>query len=113
MKKSLGVALIATLLVLYGFRWIHAGSPGDATGNAIALAMLALSFWLADTIWRRPSKVVLPYACWAAGHLLANGWLQHFRNGEPVAHVLIWWLFVGAALVAVGFHARDYARQVG
>jgi hypothetical protein len=116
MKRPAGIVLIAGLLLIAGLRVLgatpSAGSgPSTVLVRGVELALALISLGTAFTLWRLRSNGVKVYAAWAIAWLLGGATVQVIAEGEPLLHILIWWVVVGAVLAAVGFYLRSELRR--
>ena len=116
MKKAPGIIVLSALLVLLGLRLF--GAHPSASTNAVRLAItcgyLALgvrSLITATALWRGSARALLLFGFWAITYLAIGGLVQVVSDGAPIGEVAIWWVFVGAVLLAVGAHIRYVRRQ--
>ena len=117
MKKSAGIVLISGLILLFGLRLLG-GIPLPANGNqrtvlmVVCLSLGALSVVVASALWRGTPQALAWYGAWAVAYLAGGGVAQVVAESAPLSHVVIWWVFVGAMLVAVGAHLRHALKEM-
>lgn len=115
MPRTAGVVLIASALFILGLQALSAGAPPAVANNTLAtrtiLGVLGLiSIAVAITIWRRQPAALKAYALWAGAWLIGGAAVQYLTGVAPVAEIVIWWVFVGAALAAAGLYLRSALR---
>ena len=116
MKKPAGIVLIAGLLLITGLRILGGTrSTGDGPStvliHGVELTLGPMSLGTAVTLWRLRSNGAKVYAAWAIAWLIGGAIFQVVADGAPVSHIIIWWVFVGAVLAAVGFYLRSELRR--
>jgi hypothetical protein len=116
MKKAPGIVIISGLLVLLALRLF--GAHPSATTNpervGLLLGCLALgvmSLITATALWHGSSKALSLFVAWSFTYLATGGAVQFVSDRAPLNEVAIWWVFIGAVLLAVGAHLRYALRQ--
>lgn len=116
MKKAPGIVVISVLLVLLALR-LFASHPSAGT-NTVRLALGCgygvlgiMSLITATALWRGTSRALSLFIVWSLTYLAMGGVVQIASDRAPVSEIAIWWVVVGAVLVAVGAHLRYALRQ--
>jgi hypothetical protein len=115
MKRPAGLVIIASVLFLAGLRML--GGPAGSDDLLVVRITVAivgiLSIVAAYGLWTRRDYAMKAYWLWVLAWLVGGGVVQYVAGGLRPAHVVIWWIFVGAVWLAVGIHLKSALKEDG